>query len=278
MILLGPSRPPEQQSNEVRRIDWESQQAQGLLWHWPLNDGGLVHYAQEAQDGAIASSGIPTPVATRYGIAKSFSGSNDIRATPTSALLLNATLWTACVWAKFDSFANAYNTVISAAGSGSVYRDLHVKSTGKLACYVNAGGPVSYDGTGANTLSTGIWYHLAITYAPGPGVTGYVNAVVDGSGASAGAPTALPSGSFVTVGNNPPAFSTRYINGQAFDARFYGRVLSAAELADIRDNGQRLYEPRRIIVPVSAAGGGTGNVSLLHGLTRSNLTSGRLVA
>ncbi len=97
---------------------------------------------------------------------------------------MNPTAMTISAWVKGTSFLT-YATVAGRVVSGSQFV-LYVKSTGKLACYASATGSVSYDGTGSHTLSTGTWYHLAMTYDSSAGLVGYVNGASDGTGAANG--------------------------------------------------------------------------------------------
>lgn len=97
----------------------------------------------------------------------------------------NGTAFTFSAWIKGTTFPNAYNTVIMSQNIG-VYKDLFVKSNGKLACFVFATNDRSYDGTGSHTLVTGTWYHVALSYNSTAGLVGYVNGASDGTAAANG--------------------------------------------------------------------------------------------
>lgn len=97
---------------------------------------------------------------------------------------------TIMVWAKGTSFPNSYNAVVSQVGDANHFFQLLVKSSGKLFAGVRTsggGGFVTYDGTGSNTLSTGTFYHLAMTYDSSAGLVGYVNGSSDNTVAADGA-------------------------------------------------------------------------------------------
>ncbi len=91
-------------------------------------------------------------------------------------------------WVNGTTFPGTNNTTwcmnVSAV---SQYFVLYVKSTGKLACFVFANVDRSYDGTGSHTLSTGTWYHLAMSYDSSAGLVGYVNGASDNTVAANGA-------------------------------------------------------------------------------------------
>lgn len=264
MGLIQFDRRWAKQPDEKTAIDWKSQQARGLVHYWPFNSS-----LRELVGGGIKGSGAAVSVATPYGLARSFNGSVEIQATP-SARVTNAVAWSCCAFVKFDSFTNAYNTLLSAAGSSVGYRDLHIRSTGKLALYVKTtGGSVFYDGAGANTLSTGKWYHIGFTYSSNDGLVGYVNAGVDATASASGNVDALTGTQYITVGTNLPSFPTRYINGTVYDARFYDRALSALEILQIYNDPWQLFAPKRIWVSVPAASG----PPTLAAIAASNLTT-----
>lgn len=95
------------------------------------------------------------------------------------------TQFTFSAWIKGTSFPNAYNTVIDMHNAG-VYKDIYVKSNGKIAMFLLASGDVSFDGTGTTTLSTGTWYHLALAYDSTNGLKGYINGALEKSVAANG--------------------------------------------------------------------------------------------
>lgn len=86
---------------------------------------------------------------------------------------------TLSIWVKANSFPNAYN---DPWGFASNYKDLFVKSTGKLAFYATYGSgvDVSFDGTGSSTLSSGTWYYLTMTLNHTTGdLKGYLNSTLE---------------------------------------------------------------------------------------------------
>lgn len=190
---------------------------------WNSNFKGVWHFADGATLALTDSTSTGTTLTNTNG-ASATTGELDGGAGFVSAssqkLTASASLGFAAqsfsVWVKFTSFANSYNTVMTVNTAGAAYFDLHVKSTGKLACYVQATGNVSYDGTGANTLSTGVWYHLAMTYDSVNGLKGYVNGSLDGSAAANGAHATTAN--LLEIGQQQ-FFSPRYVNGVIDESR-----------------------------------------------------------
>lgn len=143
---------------------------------------------------------------------------------------LDVSSLTASMWVKATSFPNAYNTLYSKIYSGITFHQFHVKSTGKLALYINTpGGMVSYDGTGTFTLSAGNWYHLVITYSNGAGLAGYVNGAVDHTAVSMG-PITTGNNGHATIGNDLNN-SPRYWNGLVDEVRVSNTVRGAEWIA-----------------------------------------------
>ena len=135
-------------------------------------------------------------------------------------------------WVKATSFTNAYNAVQARSTDvdGSKFCALFVKSNGKLACFVFATASVNYDGTGANTLSTGTWYHLAMTYSSTDGLRGYVNGVEDGTAAANGAIATITGTSYI---GEDVKFTPRFWDGPMDDVAIFSRVLTSNEILSI---------------------------------------------
>lgn len=166
---------------------------------YDANFKGVLHFSNgtilsvlDSTIGANNGTAVNSPTATT---GKIDGGMNLAGASQQHVTIGNTpnapTAITYSLWVNFTSLPNAYQTVINKNGNiAGDYADLHIKSTGKLAPFVGAfngtNNNVSYDGTGTYTLSTGIWYHLAITYDSVNGLKGYVNGALDGSVAAAG--------------------------------------------------------------------------------------------
>ena len=131
--------------------------------------------------------------------------------SPSSAPLSPGAL-TFSAWCKPAALSNAYSGIGSIDDPTNGWT-IMVKSNGKLAVYLVAGGTVasSYDGTGLYTLSTGVWQHVAFTTVVtiGEYLIGYVNGLQD---------------AVVHAGSNFNASSSTYLIGD--DGLTGGRVFS----------------------------------------------------
>ena len=145
----------------------------------------------------------------------------------TSQYLSNAsgndpgTAFTLSAWVNGSAF-NTYSAAISFAPTTTFA--LFVKSNGKLACYLQATGQVSYDGTGSHTLSTATWYYVTMTYSSSAGLVGYVNAASDGTASANGNST---THGVINIGRDAVTISGRFWQGTIDEARTASVVRSA---------------------------------------------------
>lgn len=134
---------------------------------------------------------------------------------------------TVSCWVNGTSFPNAYNTTLLRNSTQSQW-GIMIKSNGKLGCFVVAlSGQVSYDGTGSNTLSTGTWYLLHLTYSVSAGLIGYVNAASDNTAVQLGTLITAAGTGGTDIGQDPRN-AGRFWNGSLDEAR----IASVARSAD----------------------------------------------
>ena len=207
------------------------------LYTTPLfSDPNLVSYYRlegNSNDSKGSNNGTDSNITYSVGNGKFNQGAGFNSASPSSinigsAAGLSPTALTYSAWINPTSFPNAYNSIISRSNTptGTPYIALLVKSTGKLAPYVYGSASISYDGTGTNTLSTGSWYLITMTYDSTNGLICYVNGSVDG--------TAAANGNLASVNNSTgigydPFYADRYFNGKIDDVAIFNRSLTATE-------------------------------------------------
>lgn len=215
-----------------------------------FNEGGGIY----AQDIAKTNRGIltngPTWNSEKFGVGVTLDGSNDFIDFGAPTALASYNYATASIWVKFNSLANAYTAIVSDYNGGSTSAfQLFVKSNGKLAFYVS---DINYDGSGALTLTTGVWYHIAAVWNAGTASV-YVNGVLDGSVAGGNSPIASSGNLYI---GSDQVTAGRNLAGVVDNFRWYSRASSVPER-------QRLYAepfagiafPRRRLFGVTAAGG-----------------------
>jgi len=129
-------------------------------------------------------------------------------------------------WVKGTTFPGTANYVTALISSTDFTTKLYiaVKSNGKLNLGVQntSATNIGYDGTGSNTLSTGTWYHIALTYSSSAGLTGYVNGSSDGTAAANGSMPVLSALGY--IGTNS---GIGYFNGALDELRYSNTVRSA---------------------------------------------------
>jgi hypothetical protein len=209
----------------------------GLIGYYPL-DGATTNWVtgQETDVSGTGNTGqllggmstTSSPVVGKIGQALKFAAPGQYvnlgtGINPTSGI-------TYAAWVKADTWTNSSgeNGIVVRNNGAGQYSAMMVNSSGKLAFYAGNGSNASYDGTGANTLSTGKWYYLVFTYDSVNGLVGYVNGVVDSTVGSVGA---LTSTAITTdIGTDPSLPTTRNFTGTIDDVRIYNRALSATEV------------------------------------------------
>lgn len=145
-----------------------------------------------------------------------------------SNLRLSPTAITVSAWVNGSAFTNAYNAIVSRAQSGTQFYQYFVKSTGKIAVYVNGSvASSSYDGTGTYTLSTGTWYRVTFTYDSVAGLKGYVNGRLDGSAAANGALNLVTANTAIGADLFTPP---RWWTGSIDDVAIWNRALSPGQV------------------------------------------------
>jgi hypothetical protein len=140
------------------------------------------------------------------------------------------------VWVNFTAF-KSYTCVASRRpASGTDFFQFFVKSDGKLAIYMNASGEgVNYDGTGSQTVSSGVQTMLSFTYSVADGLKSYVNGTEDKSVAPGSFGFEAEAADFA-LGNDLNT-GGRELEGVIPQASVYDRALSAAEIAHLHTYG-----------------------------------------
>ncbi len=134
-------------------------------------------------------------------------------------------------WVKFISFSATYGSIVSREFSTQTGYTLLVKSTAKLAVYVRTSTEqdVHYDGTGTNTLSTGVWYHLGFSYKASGNLLGFVNGAVDATTAATSNPlaSAIATACFIGKSNT----SSRVPSASIAEATIWNSQLPTGSMA-----------------------------------------------
>lgn len=180
----------------------------------PLN-GNINNYG--ISDAVVTNNGATVDNNGKIGKCYSFNGSSakistQINLTPEMSF---------CVWVKFNSIQNFVIDARNSSGQG--YQPIYISSTG-VQIYSSgspSGGYVNY------SFSTGIWYHIVVSYSNNKGYL-YVNGMLVGT---VGAASLTLNNSILTIGSRYS--SERYLNGKLNDVRVYDHALSSKEVKEI---------------------------------------------
>jgi hypothetical protein len=124
------------------------------------------------------------------------------------------------------TLSNAYSTIIGSNDVAGHYAQIHAKSTGQLAYYVNGGtGSVAVD-PGSATLTAGVWYHIGLAYDSINGLKTYVNGVSDGTAGGVGT---ISSATVAFRLGYDPQTAGRHFPGTIADGALWNTNLTTAE-------------------------------------------------
>ena len=176
----------------------------------------------------------------RVGQAFGLNGTGSYVEVPSSPALKPAGPFTMESWINYDTLIGSYLATIVAKGpdaDGPIDWALFVNTTRKVTPALYVGGRWTFFDC-ASTLTTGVWYHVAMVY-DGASLRGYVNGALDGSTAASGTvratDTTLRIGAYAPV--NGAAASKGYFPGRVDELSFYSRALSASEIQAIYSAG-----------------------------------------
>ncbi|MEM7182659.1 MAG: LamG domain-containing protein [Spirochaetota bacterium] len=199
---------------------------------------GLVAYYKLDASTGYATDQIGSYSGTAYGITSTtdragysskapyFDNSNADRIQPSTVVPVNST-FTYAAWVYLNSTSDE-NDIIAWYGSGSLHHaEFRVITGGKIEYLENNGAGANIQS--ASSLSTGTWYHVAVTKTGGT-VTLYINGASDASG------TVNQAGSFDTTLIGARGDNALNMHGRIDDLRVYNRVLSADELKYLASN------------------------------------------
>ncbi|MGQ9630780.1 MAG: LamG-like jellyroll fold domain-containing protein [bacterium] len=172
----------------------------------PLNDGTAVDISPNGNDGVINGAAF---VPGRYGTGLSFDGVDDYVEVADSPSLDITTNLSVEAWIKLNSIGG--NQRILRKGEGTPNTGYAMRVEGNVIRYF------FYDSTnalrsmfGTTTLSTGTWYHVAMTY-DGTTLRGYINGNLDNSITPPGGTTIGTNNLPLTIGGD--SLKTYQFNG-----------------------------------------------------------------
>jgi hypothetical protein len=201
---------------------------QGLVGAWCPSRSGSVNLVPNLarQSNNATNSGSLT--ASDGGTALDLSATQFASVGSATTLFPDLTKASWAGWFRFRSFVGSYGNLFITEAVTNFQINPLIKSNGKLAIYCGTNAAnTAYDGTGAFTLSTNVWYHIACVFQGGVELTGYVNGILDATVSSPiSSLTSTSSASRIGLLSS----STRGINAQLDDVRLYSRALTLPEI------------------------------------------------
>lgn len=253
MTMLGLTSPP---LGIPYKLNATSPQARSLLGWWPTvgRRGGATirNRAMRAYHMTLAGTYTSPYPAAVVGNAVKYNGSSGYAATTAP----NPAAFTISCWVNFTSLSSN-NCPVGNFGSGSDKGFwLNVTNTGVFYLWISTDGSAqSSIDSGATTLATGTWYHLAATYNAGACAI-YINGRQIATGSIGSSYHATTTANAFAIGRLG-ALSSDYANAAIADVRLYGSALSAYEiqamwLPQTRWDLYDLLIPQPALVPPAA--------------------------
>ncbi len=236
---------------------WEVTTNANLVAHWSLNEGGGTTIGDSSGNNLGGSTSGSPAWQTGSGLTwLDFNGSSQYIAITDNAsfTLVAGGKYTWSLWFNSDSLttADGWPTLFShtLAGNHYVYAYAHTASDTVLpGGNVTSGISVWWVNTTSarlvteaeNVISTGAWYHLAITYdgtlSQSSRFKIYINGSdVTGSSSSSGTIAGFDPTN-IRIAHNA-LYATEYFDGKIDDVRFYNRNLSSSEISAIYSAGR----------------------------------------
>lgn len=220
----------------------DSDLANGLIAHYKLNEDAantIVVDSSGNQAAATASQDTEDmSVAGKINTALDFNGTTDYVNIPHNANQLLTSGFTLSAWIKPDSLGegNTGKIIDKATGSNAqAGYTLQMLTGNAIILNVNAGSG-KQSAAGSVVPGDGNWYHVLVTVTAAAFVTFYINNVVSGTPGTTGALSGITTTNDIRIGNRSGA-TDRSFDGGIDDVRIYNRVLSAAEISKIYNEG-----------------------------------------
>ena len=201
----------------------------GLVGYWPL-DGNADDYSGNGNHGTVSGA---TPTAGKIGQAYLFDSYPEHIMTSAQVSQLNT--FTYSFWVYRNSTQDAFLIIGSRYGNNSY---ISAAIIGNKAClhkyYFNNSSDINI-ASSSRSLTTSVWYHLAITYDEGVTKT-YVDGALEGTGNHVNSHADARNLQFNYESSVSDTY--RYFLGKLDDVRIYSRALSAEEVSILYEMGE----------------------------------------
>ncbi len=203
--------------------------ASGLVEYWTMDQTASPCTNSISSNNATWTND-PTSTTGKYGNAINYDGSNDYLATSLSLNLGQPFTWSAWVNINSSSSVNRFFGQGNVGSGGTGFAVAAANSTNKIRVYY----PNNSYQDSADSITTGSWYHIAITRAENG--TNNIKVYINGVYSALSNETASPSdtSSYFEVGRLISS-TAQYsgTNKKIDEVRIYNRALSAGEVYNL---------------------------------------------
>lgn len=210
----------------------------GLVGWWPLHrtSGSAVDVSGEGNDGTV--NGATRGVAGRGGLqACSFDGSDDYIDT-NAEVHQGDTELTIAAWVRLDDYVGFPSITGCAGNNGNSRVQVFIRETSGIIDAIFGDGSNSFTTTrDGNGVPKQEWAHVAVTFVSGGDVKRYLNGSQTGT-VDSNSLDAIDLVRTQKIGaQDKDGNIKQYMDGGMSDVRFYNRVLSAAEVERLYNDG-----------------------------------------
>jgi hypothetical protein len=202
------------------------------VWHPFDETSGTVAADATGHGKAATLVGGASWTAGRIGGAVALDGANGSYVALADGVVNGATAYSVATWVRIDALST-WSRIFDFGTGTSANMFLTPRSgSGTLRYAITAGGSDGEQQINVPVLPTGVWKHVAVTYADGVGVL-YVDGAEAGRNASM---QVVPLWFADEINQNyigKSQYADPYLKGAIDDFRIYGRALSAAEVGQL---------------------------------------------
>ncbi len=218
----------------------------GLVGYWSMEDATgttATDFSGSGNTGTLNNFALATSTTSNWTTGKigrglNFDGSNDYVDAGAGSSLSVTSRFTLTAWVKGTSLPTGASSgawVIGKdtdTGRSFTFGPFGTGSATRLVIQTNGNIPgVGNNGYSNTSLSTNIWYHIAVAY-DGTNVTYYLNGAADGTFAVVGGDPAS-TGTHLTIGERLYPTAEERFNGTIDEVRVYNRQLSGTEISTL---------------------------------------------
>ena len=234
--------PYSQPPNVLFDVNWESEQARGLVAWWPMLGGQGGWPVRDKLYGRFSMAPFNTPTwvsDVQRGWSVLFDDAQNEYLQVSTAVLSGPPITLAC-WFLSDSITLGQSLMsISDSGGNDFFELFAAGATGgdPIEAWTNAANAASTAGYSAN-----VWQHACGVYAAQNDRRAYLNGGNRGNDNTNLFPSGLDVTTIGVLDLGPDNFG--YMSGRIADARIYNRALTDTEVYQMYANPWALYRPR----------------------------------